>query len=71
MAALSISIARGLSGFKKDDFVVGTSAPGAGMVEVRIADDSAATRLGVMLALEAVIRQLQQRDVIAVQPPIL
>lgn len=69
MAALSISIPRGVQGFRKNDFTVGTDAPGAGMVEVRIADDAAATRLDVILALKAIIRTLEQRDVIAVQPP--
>lgn len=71
MAALSISMARGTEGFKKDDFTVGTSAPGAGAVEVRIADDSLLTRHQVILHLKAITRALEQRDIVAVQPPIL
>ena len=35
MAAISISIPHGVGGMKMSDFTVGTSAPGAGDVEVR------------------------------------
>lgn len=56
---VSVSIARGVDGFKLDDFTVGTSAPGAGMVEVRISDTTVMTRKEVIIALQAIIRQLE------------
>ena len=56
---VSVSIARGVDGFKRDDFTVGTEVPDAGMVEVRISDTTVMTRKEVILALEAIIRELQ------------
>lgn len=35
MTAVSFSISRGVSGFKMTDITVGTSAPGAGDIELR------------------------------------
>lgn len=35
MTAVSFSISRGVSGFKMSDITVGTSAPGAGDIELR------------------------------------
>ena len=35
MTAVSLSISRGVSGFKMSDITVGTSAPGAGDIELR------------------------------------
>ena len=35
MTAVSLSISRGIDGFKISDFTVGTSAPGTGDIELR------------------------------------
>ena len=58
---LSISIAKGNSGFKHNDFVIGTLAPSAGAVEVRIAADL--SRIDTLLLLEAVERVLESNGV--------
>lgn len=57
MAAISYSISRGQSGTKISDFTHGTSAPGAGDIELRVntTDTNSAnmTVKDIMLALEA------------------
>lgn len=62
MTAVSLSISRGVDGFKISDFTVGTSAPGAGDIELRfqLLDTNSKPLLekDVILACEAFIRAL-------------
>ena len=62
MAAVSISISHGAAGMKMSDFTVGTSAPGAGDVEVRFnTTDTNSKNIShheVRIMLETIIRQL-------------
>lgn len=63
MAAISLSLAHGVSGFNISDFTVGTLAPGADDFEVRLnttdTNSKNISRLEMVLALEAFIRALQ------------
>jgi hypothetical protein len=63
MAAISLSLSHGVSGFTISDFTVGTSAPGAGDFEVRLnttnTNSANISRQDMVLALEAFIRALQ------------
>lgn len=72
MAAISLSISRGVGGFKISDFTVGTSAPGAGDIELRYntTDTNAAvlTRKDIIIALEAFERALAQGPLITNTP---
>jgi len=74
MAAVSLSISRGVDGFKVSDFTVGTSAPGAGDIELRfnLTDSNAAalTRKDVFKALEAFERALNSGPLITNAPPL-
>jgi hypothetical protein len=62
MTAVSLSISRGTDGMKISDFTVGTSAPGAGDVELRFqlldTNSKALTEKDVILACKAFIRAL-------------
>ena len=57
MAAISVSINHGVDGFRITDFTFGTSAPGAGDIELRFNTTDASgnnlTRLNIRNALKA------------------
>lgn len=74
MAAVSFSIKRGKDGFRVSDFTVGTQAPNADDVEVRInltdANSKALTRKDVVIALEAFTRALESGAIFSNAPPL-
>ena len=57
MASVSYSLAVG-DDYQPDEITVGTSAPGAGAVEVRIDLTKITTRLQVSLIMEAIQRRI-------------
>jgi hypothetical protein len=63
MTAVSISLAQGKSGMLMSDFTIGTSAPGAGDVEVRFnnTDTNGKNILDheIVILLRAIIRQIE------------
>jgi hypothetical protein len=63
MTAVSLSISRGTDGMKISDFTVGTSAPGAGDIELRFnlldTNSKALFEKDVILACKAFIRALE------------
>ncbi len=63
MAAISLSLSRGVEGTKVSDFTVGTSAPGAGDIELRYnttdTNSKNLTRLDVIKACRSFIRALE------------
>lgn len=63
MSSVSISMAQGKSGMLMSDFTIGTSAPGAGDVEVRFnnTDTNSHNILDheVVIMLRAIIRQIE------------
>jgi hypothetical protein len=63
MTAVSLSISRGTDGMKISDFTVGTSAPGAGDIELRFnlldTNSHALFEKDVILACKAFIRALE------------
>jgi hypothetical protein len=63
MVSVQISISRGANGFQLSDFTIGTSAPGAGDIELRynVLDTNSATitRKDIMIALEAFERLVE------------
>jgi hypothetical protein len=63
MAAVSIAIAHGALGTKMSDYTIGTSAPGAGDVEVRFnTTDTNSKNIShheVVVKLKEIIRQLE------------
>ena len=64
MTAVSLSISRGVSGSKISDFTIGTSAPGAGDIELRFnVTDTNSKNLNdqdIFLALRAFERAIMQ-----------
>jgi hypothetical protein len=66
MAAISVSIKRGVDGFKISDFTVGTQAPNANDVELRFnttdTNGAAVTMLDVQRALDAFERVITTTD---------
>lgn len=64
MAGISVSISRGVEGFKFIDFTIGTSTPGVGDIELRFntldTNSVNLTRKDVINALEAFRRVLEQ-----------
>ena len=74
MTAVSLSISRGVDGFKVSDFTVGTSAPGAGDIELRFnltdTNSAALTRKDVFKALEAFELALNSGPLITNAPPL-
>jgi hypothetical protein len=72
MAGISLSISRGIDGFKISDFTVGTSVPGAGDTELRYnATDTGGkpqTRKDIILACKAFIRALEQGQLVTTTP---
>lgn len=66
MAAISVSIKRGVDGFKISDFTVGTLAPNANDVELRFnttdANAAAMTMKDVQKALDAFERVITTGD---------
>lgn len=62
MTAVSFSISRGVSGTKMNDITVGTSAPGAGDIELRynLTDTNSVniTRENIKIALKAFERAI-------------
>lgn len=69
---VSVSIAKGVDGFKNADFTVGTSAPGAGDIEVRISDSTAIKRKDVIIGLQAIIRELEHGTPVSkIKAPVL
>jgi hypothetical protein len=81
MAALSLSLAHGVEGFKISDFTAGTLAPNAGDFEVRWnttdTNSKNISRKEVIFALRAFIRALEQSNQIvtlsggAAPPPLV
>lgn len=63
MAAISLSINRGLDGFRQDAFTVGTLAPNANDIEFRFnttdATSTTITRKDLIVALESFIRAVE------------
>ena len=63
MAAVSIAISRGSAGVKATDYTTGTSAPGAGDIELRFNTTDTNSRplivKDVVLALDMFARQLE------------
>lgn len=61
--AVSISISHGVGGLKMSDFIIGTSAPGAGDVEVRFnnTDTNGKNILDheIVILLRTIIRQIE------------
>jgi hypothetical protein len=75
MAAVSISINHGVEGMAPSDFTVGTSAPGTGDFEFRIASTDAngnvMTKKDTVLALKSIIRAIEDEQVpITTTPPL-
>jgi hypothetical protein len=72
MAAISLSINRGVGGFKGTDFTVGVLAPNANDVEVRFnttdGSGNAMPRKDVILALEAITNALESGSIITTPP---
>jgi hypothetical protein len=72
MAAISLSLNRGVDGFKISDFTVGTSAPGAGDIELRYnttdTNSKNLTRKDVILACEAFRRVLEEGKLVTSTP---
>jgi len=66
MAAISVSIKRGVDGFKISDFTVGTSAPAANDIELRFnttdSNSAAITMKDVQKALDAFERVITTGD---------
>lgn len=64
MTAVSLSISRGAEGMRISDFTVGTSAPGAGDIELRFnltdTNSKALWEKDVILACKSFIRALEQ-----------
>lgn len=73
MTAVSLSISRGQNGLRISDFTVGTSAPGAGDVELRYnlldTNSAALTRKDILIALEAFQRALSAGGNIVTNAP--
>ncbi len=71
MAAISLSLSRGVDGFKISDFTVGVLAPNAGDAEFRYntTDTNAAvlTRKDVVLLLQAITRAVES-DALFINP---
>lgn len=77
MTAVSLSISRGNDGMKISDFTVGTSAPGAGDIELRFnltdTNSKALWEKDVILACRAFIRALEAGGVtvnVTTSPPL-
>jgi hypothetical protein len=72
MAGISLSLSRGVSGFKISDFTVGTSTPGTGDIELRYnttdTNSKNLTRKDVILACMAFIRALEEGKLITTTP---
>jgi hypothetical protein len=72
MAAISLSINRGVDGFKLNDFTVGTSVPGTGDIELRYnttdTNSKNLTRKDVIIACNAFIRALEEGKLITTTP---
>jgi hypothetical protein len=75
MAAISISINRGAAGVKQTDYTVGTLAPNAGEIELRMqaldGNSKPVTRKDVILALDMFARQIEAGKVGAFTTTIL
>lgn len=68
MADYSVSINKGVDGFKASDLTAGTSAPGAGSIELRLSDAAGLTRKDVYIALEAFRRWFESKDTTTYPP---
>lgn len=72
MAGVSLSISRGVAGFKFSDITVGTSTPGAGDTELRFntndTNGKPQTRKDIIIALKAFTRALEQGGLITTTP---
>jgi hypothetical protein len=72
MAGISLSLSRGVEGFKLSDFTVGTSTPGTGDIELRYnttdTNSKNLTRKDVILACKAFIRALEEGKLITTTP---
>lgn len=75
MVAVSVSINRGFDGSTLTDFTAGTSAPGAGDIELRVnlADTSGGvvTRKDVYIALKAFQRWFDSNPAMQTTSPVL
>ena len=72
MAGISLSLPRGVEGFKISDVTVGTSTPGTGDIELRfnVTDTNSKnlTRKDVILACKAFERALEEGKLITTTP---
>jgi hypothetical protein len=72
MAGVSLSINRGVDGFKINDFTVGTAAPATADIELRynVTDTNGKnlTRKDIILACQAFIRTLEQGQLVTNTP---
>ena len=74
MTAVSLSMNRGVDGFKLTDFTISTNAPGTGDIELRynLTDQNGAnlTRQDIIKALKAFKRVLEEGQLITNAPPL-
>lgn len=74
MAAVSYSIKRGKDGFKISDFTIGTLAPNADDIELRVnltdTNSAALTRKDVQLILDAFERLNLSGAIFSTKPPL-
>lgn len=72
MAGISLSISRGVDGFKISDITAGTSTPGTGDTELRFntndTNGKPQTRKDIIIALEAFRRALEEGKLITTTP---
>lgn len=72
MAGISLSISRGVEGFKVSDFTVGTSTPGTGDIELRFnttdTNSKVLTRKDVHNACKAFMRAMEEGSLITGTP---
>jgi hypothetical protein len=62
MANHFVSINRGKDGFKSSDFTTGASTTSGDDIELRVADGASLTRKDVQVALEALERFFENKD---------
>jgi hypothetical protein len=72
MAGISLSLSRGVEGTKLIDITVGSSAPGAGDIELRFnvldTNSHALTRKDVILACKAFILAMEEGPLVTTTP---
>ena len=74
MAAVSLSLSRGQEGLRISDFTVGTSAPGAGDIEIRFnltdTNGKNVTRKDIYNACKAFMRAMEAGPLVTTSPPL-